>query len=232
MPDDIDAAVAGAKRAMLALLAHDVRAPLSVVITGLAELRATKPAFDDYQASVFRHVCSGAETTLQLLQDAYDLAQLDAGLIALTCLPLDVRGVVAAVVARAAATELSPSKHAVRIATDLPETVVVAVVDETWFAQALGAVLRHARAHARSEVRVALRTTASAVTVVVDDDLPASTTATRAAIFDRAHPDARTGGPGLSLVVARMLIELHGGTLDATAREDAGARLSVQLPRG
>src|SRR5690242_3287273 len=89
-----DAELRRLKSELLGKIAHDVRAPLAVVLTGLKELRDTAPAFDDYQASVFRIVCSSAEATLQLVKDLHDLARLDEGALPLAPVPLDLAALV------------------------------------------------------------------------------------------------------------------------------------------
>ena len=55
-------------------------------------------------------------------------------------------------------------------------------------------------------------------------------------VFDRFYrADAarsRPGGTGLGLAIASLLVELHGGRLEATSRPGVGSEFRVVLPTG
>src|SRR5262249_38928327 len=54
-------------------------------------------------------------------------------------------------------------------------------------------------------------------------------------IFDRfyqAHADSYLSGLGLGLFVSRQIVELHGGTLEATFPAEGGSRFIARFPAG
>jgi signal transduction histidine kinase len=84
--------------------------------------------------------------------------------------------------------------------------------------------------------RIALRETADAVEITIDDEGPGLPEEELARVF---HPFYRvegsrsrdTGGVGLGLAIARSLVERHRGTLVLTNRETGGLRAQISLPR-
>jgi signal transduction histidine kinase len=50
-------------------------------------------------------------------------------------------------------------------------------------------------------------------------------------IFEAFHT-TRTQGVGLGLAIARRIVELHGGSIDAGNHEQGGAIFTVRLPKG
>lgn len=222
------------KLEVLSRIAHDVRAPLSVVLTGLKELRETQPAFDDYQKSVFKLVCSSAETSLQLLKDLHDLARIEERCLPLQKVEVDLAGIARSVAgsATAKASEKAPALDVL-----VPNSPVRAVVDEARFAQAIGAIVENAMRVAKGKVVLSLADDAGKARVLVDDDGPGVPTQDMSAIFDSgAHKAVRPGGTGLGLAVAKGLVEAHGGSLWVENRTAAdgrveGARFVVELAK-
>ncbi len=231
---EVEAELKRLKLDILSKIAHDVRAPLSVVLTGLKELRETAPAFDDYQRSVFKLVCSSAETSLQLLKDLHDLARIEE-----KCLPLQKGVVDIAAVARGvvgAATAKVGDKAA---PTQLlaPEQPVLLAVDEARLAQAIGALLENAIRVARTQAKLEVKSLPEQVEIHISDDGAGVPPKEVESIFSPdSQKNVRPGGTGLGLAVARGLVEAHGGKVWAenVTGEDGrveGARFVVSLPR-
>jgi signal transduction histidine kinase len=197
------------------------------VLTGLKELRDTAPAFDDYQASVFRIVCSSAEATLQLVKDLHDLARLDEGALPLAPVPLDLAALVHGSLERA-----KRPAH-VALIRDVPDDPALVLVDETRANQIVEAVLTHALQKARATVRAQVQPAswpAGPVRVVLEDDRANVPVAVLEAPFRGESQDTRPGGAGLALCVARRLVEAHGGHLTVEVPESGGARFVIELP--
>jgi signal transduction histidine kinase len=49
-------------------------------------------------------------------------------------------------------------------------------------------------------------------------------------VFDRFARGAGSTGSGLGLSIARGLVELHGGTIEASSPPGGGAEIRIRLP--
>ena len=65
--------------------------------------------------------------------------------------------------------------------------------------------------------------------ILVRDQGPGIPVGEEARVFEPFHT-TRTRGTGLGLAVARRVVELHGGTIEARTRSGGGAELRVTLP--
>lgn len=86
-----------AKSAFLATVTHEVRTPMNGVI-GMLELLA-ETRLDDEQRGMVETLRSSAFTLLAIVDDILDFSKIEAGRMALENVPLDLGGVVDAVVA-------------------------------------------------------------------------------------------------------------------------------------
>ena len=107
--------------------------------------------------------------------------------------------------------------------------------DRTLLDRVLANLLDNALAHAPAgtsvEVHAALR--GDGVAIAVDDAGPGVPEPERERIFDRfARVEGETGaGHGLGVALARAIVNLHGGSLRASASPHGGARFELWVPR-
>ena len=96
-------------------------------------------------------------------------------------------------------------------------------------------LLRNAIKYARTRIRVSAEVVGDRVQVHVDDDGIGIPPDERERVFsaftrlDRSR-DRSTGGYGLGLAIARLVLEQHGGTASAAASPLRGARFTLSWP--
>lgn len=220
---------------VLASVSHDLRAPLNGVLgfAGLLLSGAEGPLTDGQRESLDA-VVRGGRDLLRLVDDLLDHARLDAGRMR----PEPAEVEVDALVDRAREEALARSKvpleaTAVRVEG---EAGLRARVDEMRTAQALGALLAFVLLRPGASGEAVLRVRAREGRVVVTLRGGGSAL-TREALermfdpFDFAPAGARApAGLNLAVSVARGVLELQGGAVEAQGTGDGGFALTAELP--
>lgn len=112
---------------------------------------------------------------------------------------------------------------------------VQSVVASAHISRVLQNLLDNGAAHARTTVRVCLRSEAPYWVLSVDDDGPGVPQHERERVFERfARLDEsrsrNTGGTGLGLAIVRELVAEHAGTVTVTDSNLGGASFVVRVP--
>jgi PAS domain S-box-containing protein len=216
----------------LAVLAHDLRGPMSAVL-GWTELLQRRSLRDEEVPRALAVIERSVRVQLGLVEDLLDMARLTAQKIELNCEPLDL-----AVCLRRIAESTLPVAQAKSIAIDVqvpPEGVPV-VADRKRVEQIFTNLLNNALKFTTKGGRIEVNASALAGEAVVEirDNGRGIDTAILSQIFERHVQDESlrgTDGLGLGLFIVRSLVELHGGAV--TAASDGlgtGATFCVRLP--
>ena len=216
-----------ARRELVAWASHDLRTPLAnmqamleALEDGLAEPGDYLPALGDQVRGL----------TL-LVDDLFELARIDAGVLTLELHSSALEDVVSACLRGVAAeavqrhvfldSEVDPEAIA-RFAPDKVERVLLNLVANA---------LRHTPSDGSVAVRV--ESDRDAVRVTVEDTGEGLDDEAGRRMFDRfwrSDPARSQRGAGLGLAIARGLVEAHGGQIWAENRPEGGARVSFTLP--
>jgi signal transduction histidine kinase len=220
-----------ARRQLVAWASHDLRTPL-------ANMQAMLEALEDRLVPPGRYLPAlqeQARTLAGLVDDLFELARIDAGVLTLelreTPLAALVRSCLRGLEAEARArrvtlaAELEGADASVRCAPEKVERVL---------ANLLTNALRHTPSD--GAVAVVVEPLEREVRVSVEDTgegLPADSSKRIFDRFWRGDParTRATGGGGLGLAIARGLVEAQGGRIWAEDRPGGGARISFTLPR-
>ncbi len=223
---------------LTAAISHDLRTPL-------ASVRAMVEALDDqvvddpaevarYYGTIRREI----DRLSRMIDDLFELAQLDAGAMTLERRPVALQEIAAEVVdamearARQAGVALSLS-----IDGDPPELLVEGARIERVAANLVRNALEHTPAGGRVDVRVSADDRGVALSVSdTGEGLEAADLARIWERFYRAERSRRlapgvSDGAGLGLAIVRGFVEAHGGTVDAESAPGRGATFIVRLPR-
>jgi PAS domain S-box-containing protein len=218
------------KDEFLASLAHELRNPLAPIGNTLEILKqkGTAPRETETIERQLGHL-------VRLVDDLLDVDRITRGKVAI----VRERVELADVVRRAVETCGSLSEGSNRRPTvDLPATPIYLHADPVRLAQALGNLLNNALKYTEPDGLVSLTAGLDdeAVTVAVKDDGIGIAADKLASIFDLFtqaddSPERARKGLGVGLTLAKRLVELHDGTIEASSMgPGGGSEFVVRLP--
>lgn len=219
-----------AKTQFLATLSHEIRTPMTGVM-GMAELLLSTP-LNTQQHEYAEAIRRSGSMLLKLLNDALDLARIEAGRFTLDVASFDVRALVQEVAqleqgqARAKGLQFH-----VQLADDLPPRVMG---DALRIKQILLNLANNAlkfTEHGRVTLRAAFDERGLHLSVI--DTGPGIPEASQMRLFQRfeqAIGPQRRAGSGLGLAICRELVALMGGHIEIQSRVAHGSAFHVRLP--
>ena len=223
-----------AKDEFLATLSHELRTPLHAVLGWSHLLRTTTT-----DATELRHgletIERNARMQAQLIDELLDMSRIISGKMRLDVQSVDLAGVI------------SDSVESLRPAAAGKQISLVVLLDPragpiqgdpARLQQVVWNLLSNAIKFTpkRGRVKVVLQRINSHVEIIVSDTGHGIEADFLPQLFTRfAQADGSTtrrhGGLGLGLAICRQLVELHGGTIDATsAGPNTGSTFTVALP--
>jgi signal transduction histidine kinase len=224
--------VEATRRDLITAVSHDLRTPL-------ASLRAMVEAIDDGVVedgpTMRRYAREMRRSTGQLVamvEDLFELTQLDAGAILVESERARIDEVVHA--ALAAVDHEARAKGLVLVA-ELDGTADTPCSPR--LVRVLQNLLGNAIRHTPPEGRVLLEASRSSdgIELAVQDTGEGIAPEHLGHIFDpffRADPARQGPGAGLGLAVARRIVEALGGRIEAMSEPARGSRFTVHLPSG
>lgn len=223
-----------AKSRFLATLGHEVRTPMTGVL-GMAELLQATP-LDAQQRGHVDAIRRAGEHLLRLVNDALDMARIEAGKLALVSAPFALKPLLDEVAGlMAPLAERKGLAFAEHVDLDAP---LALQGDRTRVQQILlnligNAVKFTGAGHVSLEV-AALQP--QGVRFVVADSGPGLSPEQRERLFrrfeqaDGARTAARYGGSGLGLAISQELAAAMGGRIAVESTPGQGTRFVVELP--
>ncbi|AKC87397.1 hybrid sensor histidine kinase/response regulator [Pseudoxanthomonas suwonensis] len=223
-----------AKSRFLATLGHEVRTPMTGVL-GMSELLLATP-LDPRQRGYIESIRRAGEHLMRLVNDALDLARIEAGKLELDVQDFDLRALVAEVAAlMAPGAEQRGLAFRVNLADDAPRGLRG---DPGRVRQILLNLLGNAvKFTDRGEVALDVLPGADGgIGFVVRDTGPGLNEEQKQRLFrrfeqaDGARTAARYGGSGLGLAICQELAVAMGGRIGVESEPGQGTAFSVQLP--
>ncbi len=209
---------------VLSLAVHEFRTPMTV-ISGYIRmlLKERGGAITDQQRRLLEEAEKSCGRLSALVSEMSELSNLEAGSLTFNRQQTDLRAAV-----RAAATQLPPMPDRdIAIDLELPADAAPITGDPVRLAQAFSAILTALRREIVSAPNLTVREIASTSGpgfefLIGDEDALAAF----ANDPDRTVFDEWRGGVGLSLAVARRVLDAHGGQLwGAPGSSKTGARI-------
>ena len=216
------------RRDLVANVSHELRTPISALQAMLENLvdEVVEPT-----PELLRSMHQQIERLGRLVRDLLDLSRLESG-----AAPLDRKTIVLRKLVDDAAAECR-LHHELDVRVEVPDELTL-IGDEARLHQVFANLLDNAARHAGADrqVIVTARAAGERARVEVVDHGPGIPAGERDRVFDRFYRTDRArstdlGGSGLGLAIARGIVELHDGSIRATAAEPRGCRIVIELPR-
>ena len=222
------------KDEFLATLAHELRNPLAPIRQ--AALISQSPTATEAQKRWSHDVISRQVQHMSLLlDDLLDVSRITRGTLELRRQPTELAAIVEAAV-ETARPAIDAKRH--ELLVDIPSEAVRFSADPLRLAQVLSNLLTNAAKYTDPEgqIRVGAGVSAGTLTISVTDSgigIPPEDIAGVFAMFSqvKSTQDRSEGGLGIGLALAKGLVELHNGTLEAHSRGVGfGSEFIVRLP--
>jgi PAS domain S-box-containing protein len=222
------------KDEFLAMLAHELRNPLSAVTTGLhvlGELGSREPKAMQTRATILRQV----GTLTRLVDDLLDVSRITRGKVELRREPTLLQDAMEHAIATSQPL-LDERRH--HLERELESRALWVLADPTRIEQVISNLLNNAAKYTEpgGHIRLTLRRDGEQAVLAVRDTGIGIEAEMLESIFELfaqvSHSSARTtGGLGVGLTLVKRLAEMHGGTVQA--RSDGlsrGSEFEVRLP--
>jgi signal transduction histidine kinase len=216
------------QRRLLYDVSHELRSPLARLTAVIGLMRQQPDRVEDCLARLERE----SERMDRLLSELLTLSRLESGMVERSTELVDLAEVLGDVVSDAMPEAEQAGCEVVFQAA--PESLPVHGNAELLH-RVFDNLLRNALKHAVAGrwVRIGARIHESEIIVQVEDRGPGVLSGELDQIFRpfyRGSHSASGNGYGLGLVIARQIVENHGGRIDAENRPEGGLRVAVTLP--
>lgn len=216
---------------LLAMVAHDLRSPLTAISMCVEDQQRSKP--EGRAAAILRTIGLASDRMKTLIDQTLSTDSIRRGHVSPSMHPIDIVDLV-----RRCVAGLSPlaERKRITVSLEVPEAMSV-----TTDAPALSRVVENLVTNALKftpegrGVRAIVRREGSFVLFELEDEGPGFQPGEAEALFElgrkgEARPTANESSTGIGLSVVRDLVVALGGEVTLGNRESAGARVTVKLP--
>ncbi len=224
-----------AKTQFVTNVSHELRTPIAILKLQLTNLMRHYQRLDNKtRLELLDEANQQAGYLQQLAEDILELSQIDAGVSSFGRESFDLSRIVRQVVA---GFEEMAAAQEVELACRGLDTPVHVAGDPMRMTQALKHLLRNAFKFtpAGGKVQVNLLSDEEGVQLSVQDSGPGIPSSEHSRIFERFYRDstgtAEKAGTGLSLAIAKQIVEAHSGCIKVQSSEGKGSTFTVVLPQ-
>ncbi len=221
------------KSAMVANVSHEYKSPLNIIV-GYTEmmLEGTMGDLNEEQQEALSLILNTAHRVNRMVEQMLDLSQVEAGRMKIDPQAIDPR----ALIEESLATHsISARKQGIHITLDLDDGPPSVWADSDKLVQVLGNLLSNAVKYTPfgGSVIVRLVRDGAFARCSVEDSGPGLPDGYDEKIFEKYERFVDKSGPrgtGLGLVIAKEIVELHGGRIWVESEPQRGAKFFFTVP--
>jgi signal transduction histidine kinase len=223
------------KDEFLAVLAHELRNPLSPIRTGIDYLLAGDADDHESKQDILPMMSRQVNQMVRLIDDLLDVSRISRGKLRLQKTRIELCDVIRAAL-ETAKTQIEGGQHHLRVT--LPDTPIWLNADAVRLAQVFSNLLNNSAKYTDPGGQIEVRAEANGneVSISVSDTgvgIPADMLNSVFDMFTQigSSLERSRGGLGLGLTLVKTLVELHGGSITAASSGlGQGSQFTVTLP--
>jgi signal transduction histidine kinase len=223
------------RRDLIAWTSHDLRTPLTSIRAMIEALHDGLVDDPEMAQRYYRTIRADVIALNSLIDDLFELAQMDTGGLALEKAPHSLHDLISDALE---SFQALAGQRGVSLVGQVAADIQLVWLNAPKLSRVLANLLSNALRYTPpgGHVQVTAEQTAEGVMVVVEDNGVGFNPADLPRVFEQFYrgEQARsraTGGAGLGLAIARGIVEAHGGRIWAENVAGQGARISFVLPR-
>jgi two-component system sensor histidine kinase KdpD len=219
------------RSALLDSVTHQLRTPLTAIKASVTSLLTQAELSDAQRRDLFAVISEESDHLNHLIEEAIEMARLDAGEIELQIQPRPMREVVEAALEASKNTLMNRS-----VEVRLPETLPPTAMDAERIREVLTQLLDNAAKYSAPATPIVIGSEVSdrcLVTSVADQGTGIDSFE-QSLIFDKFYRGRdqryRVQGTGMGLAICKAIVEAHGGTMGVTSQVGSGSVFHFSLP--
>ena len=224
------------RTALLDSVTHELRTPLTSIKASVSALLSQQALDKASQFELLTVIDEESDRLNHLIEQAVEMAQLDANKVHLEIKPQSVTWLVDAAVAQCRATNATREIR-VSVAQSLPRVLA----DASWIEKVLLNLLENAAKYSPADQPIFVSADAQGemLSISVADRGAGIDPLEQGMIFDKFYRGQsyrdptqrnRVGGTGMGLAIARAIVTAHGGTIGVTSQIGHGSVFTFTLP--
>jgi signal transduction histidine kinase len=216
---------------VMAMVSHDLRNPLNLVLSHASMLLETATSLERKQRDQLSSIHRAVGQMSRLTEDLLDVSGLESGHVR-----VDPGEEEAGALVREACRqhESAAEGRSITLRCELPDSLPPVRADRHRMDQLFGNLIGNALKFTPAGGTVVVRAAPAGdrVRFSVHDDGPGLTEAEQDRVFERFWQvdGSKSGGSGLGLAIARGIVEAHDGRIGVKSRPEEGAEFWFELP--
>jgi two-component system sensor histidine kinase KdpD len=217
-------------KTFLRSVSHELRTPITAIITASNALSdpGTRAKSESLELLI-DDIRTASGRLNRVVENLLNMTRIESGAVTIRREWVDIRDIFNNLL-RDLADELEFHTVFVEVRENMP----LVEADPVLLQQALSNLLVNAVQYTPPQSRITLAAVyePAALIITVEDTGPGIPPDSVSRLFEKFYriPGSRPGGTGLGLSITRAFIEIQGGTIGASNREEGGARFTIRLP--